>query len=212
MRHHGAPTRLLDWTYSFFVAVFFAIAELECKSEVGVVWALNTKGLPNLKEVKRKIKRAAKSSNNLIDSWKNLTKRSKTQWDPLFLKGDNPMDNTIVTWLLRYKKMLLVYPVNPLSLNRRLTAQQGIFLFPGDIRQSFAKNLSSCEKFGSDSKNLYKIVINVCVDQRNEILSQLRSMNIYEAVLFPDLDGFAKSMRQEFAYPEIFPKIFPKGK
>ena len=80
------------------------------------------------------------------------------------------------------------------------------------IRQSFAKNLSSCEKFGSDSKNLYKIVINVCVDQRNEILSQLRSMNIYEAVLFPDLDGFAKSMRQEFAYPEIFPKIFPKGK
>src|SRR5262245_49646803 len=26
MRHYGAPTRLVDWTYSFWIAVYFAVA------------------------------------------------------------------------------------------------------------------------------------------------------------------------------------------
>jgi hypothetical protein len=38
MQHHGAPTRLLDFTWSPYVAAFFA---LERTTEDGVVWALN---------------------------------------------------------------------------------------------------------------------------------------------------------------------------
>ena len=42
MQHHGAPTRLLDFTWSPYVAAFFA---LERTLNDGVVWAINPFGL-----------------------------------------------------------------------------------------------------------------------------------------------------------------------
>ncbi len=200
MRHYGAPTRLTDWTYSFYVAVHFALADdLE-----GAVWSFNAARVNRSDRVRQAIadaggrERLEELHQRLAGMDNVLTVRR--QWDKLG-------DLAIVSYLLLVEDPLpLVYVVNPFRLNRRLIIQQALFLISGDIRRPFVENLR--HSYDGDEAairaDLHKIVLKPGKKERNRILRELRAMNISTEVLFPDLAGFARSLTQQLAYVDIY--------
>jgi len=194
MRHHGAQTRLLDWVYSFYIAMYFALNE----NKEGILWALDALKINTPKPVVDKIRKRG-----TYQKYKNLTKYFQKKSDILDIRkeGDKLIDLSITCYLIKYP-LKCVYPVNPFRLNKRLTVQQGLFLLQGDISKSFKENLiATFGDFKKTRKYLWRIKITPDTKKRNEILEKLRDMNISNEALFPGLDGFAKSIGEEIAYP-----------
>jgi hypothetical protein len=59
MQHYGAPTRLLDWTKSPYVALYFAVVDQPEKD--GAVWLFNLGALMEAMEEKYKLKTRKRS-------------------------------------------------------------------------------------------------------------------------------------------------------
>jgi len=169
MQHHGAPTRLLDWSYSIYVAAYFALEEStgDC-----AVWALNTKWLfRELKKVYEDSRHKKFLAEGIMD-----TQEHRSLFRDIF------MDNV---------RKPFVASFTPFRLNERLTIQKGTSLVPSDLSKKFEENLSNMP--GYDKKtNLKRIIIPRSI--QSEAMESLFNMNISRATLYPGLDGFSSSL------------------
>lgn len=192
IQHFGGPTRLLDFTHSFYVAAFFALERATCDS---AIWAVS---LIDLEEGLGERGRL-KGGGDTIDIWRQKLVSLAESYI-----GGEATDK-------------LVIHVEPERLNERLSTQQGLFLLPCDITCSFADNLAAAlnmppEVFQNVEEKTISIrdldeyfVASMMVNMRvlkiilpgrgiTRALYDLRSMNITSATLFPGLDGFARSL------------------
>ena len=180
MQHHGAPTRLLDWTYSLHVATHFAVSH-SAREDAGdlAIWMIDTRWC---REESKAVAKPGKSSS--------------TGFLSRDLMGSRDEDG-LSAELLNPGLAATVWPVNPFRLNERLTLQKGVFLAPGDPTKTFVANLKELDRHW-DRSCLVQFVI-----PRAELPAVSRVLykaNVTEATLFPGLDGFARSLQTSLRF------------
>lgn len=119
MQHHGAPTRLLDFTWSSYVAAFFA---LERATSDAAIWAIFPPTISHRKT--QKIRRSKEIEPPKMGPW------HRGNFEKYFLPGTIPF---VVTG-------------EPQIMNRRLIAQSGTFAMPGVLGEPIESILNDYPK------------------------------------------------------------------
>ena len=127
MRHHGAPTRLLDFSKSPYVAAFFAAAEAR-RDESVANWAVDAHAL-------------RRYSTMMLAEFIGTKVLFNIQVDesPLVFSDQRVFNVLLQPRDLRGPRV--VVPVEPFRMNQRMLLQ-GVFLCPGFIEYEFEASLA----------------------------------------------------------------------
>ncbi|MCL5019982.1 MAG: FRG domain-containing protein [Patescibacteria group bacterium] len=165
-RHHGLPTRLLDWTVNPLFALYFACCENPTKN--AELWAM--------------------TKFDETDDLDALRLADCETEEELFLmidgmtKCDTPQ-----------RKPSRIKIVHPLYNSTRIRAQDGAFTVQSDAQRPLdSYQGDEFEDKNLDINILYKWIIEV--DKKRLLIEQLSGMGITHRSVNPDLDGIAQSL------------------
>lgn len=160
--HHGLPTRLLDWTYSPFVALHFATADISQYDRDAVIWCVNhgetNRRLPQ--ELRKELD--TEGSNVFTVDILNNVARSLQE-------------------LERLSREPFVVFLEPPSLDDRIVNQFALFSLMSTPTEAVDV------WFASHGDVARRIIIPG--DMKWEVRDKLDQAGITERVLFPGLDG-----------------------
>jgi len=163
-QHRGLPTRFVDWTYSPFVALHFATANLERMHENGVVWVVDFAAANRLLPARLKRMLQAEGSDTatveMLGAFESLGRFDRLSHSPFLLF------------------------VEPPSLDRRIVNQFALFSLMPQPGADLGSWVRSHPEIAS------RVIVRASL--KWEIRDKLDQANINERVLFPGLDGLSQ--------------------
>ncbi len=176
-QHHGLPTRLLDWTYSPLVALYFSVANNLSNTD-GVIWIVDF--IKAVKLLPDKVKNFLIKDDSRVFSIDLL--------EDIFSGKIEALQN-----LENISEKDYVIFLEPPSIDDRIINQFGLFSFmssPDLIMDDWLNN-------HKDPQLWRKIVIPA--DLKVEILDKLGQSNISARTMFPGLDGICKWLKMYYS-------------
>jgi hypothetical protein len=170
-QHHGLPTRLLDWSFSPYVALHFMTEDTTAFDRPGVVWAVDYMSAkehlpPSLQEILRE-----ESANVFTAEMLSRAVSSLGALDKLGQEHGEPF----------------VVFLEPPSLDDRIVSQYALFSMSPRMGKE-DKGLET--SLGRAPKIARRIIIPP--ELKWEVRDRLDQTNLTERVLYPGLDGLAK--------------------
>jgi hypothetical protein len=168
-QHHGFPTRMLDWTFSPYVALHFATADLSAYEEDAVVWAVDYVRAKEL--LPRPLAKAldAEAANVFTTDMLDAALPSLEKLDSL--------GNGFVVFL------------EPPDLDDRIVNQHALF--------SVAPRAVVYADWLAAHPDLARRVV-IPASIKWEVRDKLDQANVTERVLFPGLDGLSRWLERYY--------------
>lgn len=174
-KHHGLPTRLLDWSFSPYVALHFATDNVEQFDLDGMIWAVNYKRVHD--HLPQALTAELEREGSDVFTVDMLSQVAGTM--DVFDQLDS---ETFVVFF------------EPPSLDERIINQYALF----SLMSSATARLS---EWLEDHPEICRQIV-IPAELKWEVRDKLDQANITERVLFPGLDGLSSWLKRQYSSRE----------